>query len=257
MSSRLSAEERDDDAARGDDAHGKGPLGGLRRLTASNPVTVFAIVSGIVGVMIASYGVGRDAGQQDLEMAVQDRDRAEAAASEAEERRAEAESELEGQPSEDAEPRDQLSPSPSASAPTEVGIEGAEVLIQLDMGPPYPQRSWDLTRNDVATTGETTDFFIEQRDENVGLIPYRDAGTTASRVEAAGPDAVAVCAARAYTSETLPLEEGAVYCLRVPGQLEALIQVTDLVIVPRPPDGPPPDTATTVNLVVTARPLDQ
>lgn len=131
---------------------------------------------------------------------------------------------------------------------------GQPLTIQLDMSDLYPQRSWDFITNGIVTDGDpAADFYVEQREMAVSFQPYRPSGASAGRLAPTDRRDLEVCDSVTYVQEGLPLKVGDVICLRSPGESRAILQVTEVIVVPRVPNQSEPATA--VTFVVTTGPF--
>lgn len=139
----------------------------------------------------------------------------------------------------------------SALEPAGVQLDGRRLTVQLDMADPYPQRSWDFVTNSVVTDGDPgTDFYVEQRGMIVSFQPYRPSGASAGRLPPTDQRDLEACDSVTYVQEALPLKAGDVICLRNPDESRAMLQVDEVIVVPRVSNQSEP--ATTVTFVVTA-----
>lgn len=133
-------------------------------------------------------------------------------------------------------------------------LNGQILTVQLDMADLYSQRSWDFVTNGIVTDGDpATDFYVEQREMVVSFQPYRPSGASAGRLTPTDRRDLEVCDSVTYVQEELPLKVGDVICLRSPGESRAILQVTDIIIVPRVSNQSEPATA--VTFVVTTGPF--
>jgi hypothetical protein len=114
-----------------------------------------------------------------------------------------------------------------------------------------PQQTWDQVTWRPGTA-QANDFFVEQRGSVLTLTPSRGRHASAALVTTASLANVDACKkVTSYTKESIRLAVNATICLQVPGRSLSLLQVKDLSL--QPPGAA--DRATTIDLLVTVRPL--